>query len=101
MVVRGIIPTPEWFEGRIWLKGIWHVLKDIGIQYENEVTIAQATLLVLPDGEAKTQTLSNLRKQFYPDEVSPFEALIKKYKELMPHASGEEMIIRVAAEEER
>jgi len=101
MVVRGIISQSEWFEGRIWLKGIWHVLKDIGLQYENEVVIAQATLQVLPDGEQKTKVLSNLRKQFYPDEVSPFEALMKQYQKLMPHASGEEMIIRVAAEEER
>jgi len=96
MVVRGIIPQPEWFEGRIWLKGIWHVLKDYGLQIENEVMINKLIVECASEGEQRMQKISEIRKMFYPDEVSPFEALLKRYRELMPHASGESMTIKLA-----
>lgn len=98
MVARGILSTPDLFEGRIGLQTTWHIFKDIGMSIENEMVLGQATLITLPEGEERAKVLSSMQKIIHPDTISPFEALIKKYKDLLPHASGEQMQIRMMKE---
>jgi len=99
MVARGLLQTPEFFESRVYLASLWQVLRDVALQIENELLLGQATLTVVPEGEERAKVLSNMRKMLYPDEVSPFEALIKKYAKLLPHASGESFTIQKVGED--
>ena len=98
MVARGLLKSSDFFESRLYIAWIWHSLRDFAFQIENELYLQNATLITLPEGEERVKVLSSMRKLVYPDEVSPFEALIKKYEKLLPHASGEKMQIRVAKE---
>ena len=99
MVARGLQKTPDLFEGRINIAWLWLILRDVAIQIENEMMLGNATIITLPEGEERAKTLSNMRKMLYPDEISPFEALIKKYTKLLPHATGEKMTIQKVSED--
>ena len=99
MVARGLLRTPEFFEERIYLGGLWLLFKDFALQIENELMISQATIIAIPEGEERAKVLSNMRKMLFPDEISPFEALIQRYAKLLPHASGEQMTIQKVGED--
>lgn len=85
------IKSIEFFD----LRPFWFLIKNHGIEIDNEMTLKQALLSLVSDGEGKMKVFSDMRRLIYPDEKTPFQEILEKYKASANAGSGQRMTVRL------